>query len=190
MTGLASDVEHLSRRLQRHEDAHWNIYDTPLTTFSLQQKVAGVLQQTAQRQGSRPFGVQLLIMGCDDLSKDKGACLFTIDPSGSWQSWGRATAIGKYAAQTRKQLSKQLAKQDKEQNENEDSSIALLKTLEDIVRAWKATCTEENVSRDVDEEYQALVLWRDEETSICRTAKVDDHVLQSILERVDGALVD
>lgn len=56
MTGLASDVEHLARVIQRQADNHFNVYDKSITTHSMTERLAAVLQQAAQAKGGRPFG--------------------------------------------------------------------------------------------------------------------------------------
>jgi hypothetical protein len=56
MTGLASDVEHLARIVQHQSDNHFNVYDKSMTTHSMTERLAAVLQQAAQAKGGRPFG--------------------------------------------------------------------------------------------------------------------------------------
>ena len=48
------------------------------------------LNVSAESGGVRPFGVSLLMAGCDD----HGPQLYQIDPSGSYFAW-KASAIGK-----------------------------------------------------------------------------------------------
>ena len=52
--------------------------------------VVSVLCILAESGGVRPFGVSLLMAGCDD----HGPQLYQIDPSGSYFAW-KASAIGK-----------------------------------------------------------------------------------------------
>ena len=56
MTGFASDVEHLGRMLQKTADNHLAVYDNHITTHSMTQQLATVLQQAAHVDGGRPFG--------------------------------------------------------------------------------------------------------------------------------------
>lgn len=51
---------------------------------------AALMQEYTQSGGVRPFGVSLLVAGCDH----DGAQLFQVDPSGAYFGW-KATAIGK-----------------------------------------------------------------------------------------------
>ena len=54
------------------------------------QVFSGFLHSFAESGGVRPFGVSLLMAGCDD----HGPQLYQIDPSGSYFAW-KASAIGK-----------------------------------------------------------------------------------------------
>lgn len=173
MTGLTSDVEHLCRSLQRQADDHITMYDQPLTTHVLQQRIASRMQKRAS-DGDRPFGLQALLVGCDDLDPTR-PCLYSIDPSGSWQSWGRATAIGKYAKQVRAQLAKQ------------EPPTTLDKALSQVMESWSQMCHEENINSK-DDEYQVIVFWRDAETKRCRLATVEESVVREIQEKAAEAL--
>lgn len=61
-----------------------------IPVLQLVRGVASVMQEFTQRGGVRPFGVSLLICGCDD----DGPQLYQVDPSGSYFGW-RASAMGK-----------------------------------------------------------------------------------------------
>lgn len=67
----------------------------------LVREVANVMQEFTQSGGVRPFGVSLLIAGCDYT----GAQLYQVDPSGSFFPW-KATAIGKYFKEAKASLDK------------------------------------------------------------------------------------
>ena len=56
MMGLAADVEHLVRVVQRQGDNHFNVYDKSMTTHTMIQRLAAILQQQASVGGGRPFG--------------------------------------------------------------------------------------------------------------------------------------
>eukprot|EP00537_Pseudo-nitzschia_pungens_P016763 CAMPEP_0172404460 /NCGR_PEP_ID=MMETSP1061-20121228/63178_1 /TAXON_ID=37318 /ORGANISM="Pseudo-nitzschia pungens, Strain cf. pungens" /LENGTH=179 /DNA_ID=CAMNT_0013139253 /DNA_START=68 /DNA_END=603 /DNA_ORIENTATION=+ len=54
MTGLALDVEHICRVLQKKVDDHYFVYQTSLTTHAMTQKAATVLQNECLLKGRRP----------------------------------------------------------------------------------------------------------------------------------------
>ena len=54
--------------------------------------------------GVRPFGVSLLMAGCDD----EGPHLYQVDPSGSYFAW-KASAIGKHTQSAKDVLEKRCA---------------------------------------------------------------------------------
>jgi 20S proteasome alpha/beta subunit len=201
MTGLASDVEHLSRVMQRQVDGHFNVYQKSPTTHVMRHTISRLLQQTTSSQGGRPFGAQILLLGCDGLTNTAAdrhpsatadgdsVCFYTIDPSGSWQSWGgRGTAIGKFAPQVRTQLSKLVVKSIRDRSSKSDGLMEGLKT---IYTCWKLACKEENVinAREA-EDYQVLVLWRDEDTQVCRLGIIEEEYLNTILESVEEIMAN
>ena len=180
MTGLASDVEHLGRILQRQADNHFNIYLKPLTTHAMTQRLSRILQQAAQMKGGRPFGVQTLLVGGDDID-NRRLCLYTIDPSGSWQSWGGATVIGKYAKQVRQELAKK---------RKEMSPTSLKQALEQITECWIETCKQENVNLKAEEDYQVLILRKDAEKEVCQLFMADEDEVLEIVEKIASAMRD
>lgn len=180
MTGLASDVEHLARILQRQVDNHYNVYTKPLTTHATTQRVANVLQQAAQAKGGRPFGVQTLMVGGDDVDPTRKMCVYSMDPSGSWQSWGGATAIGKYAKQVRDALAKKRA----------TPPSSLHQALEQMVECWMETCQQENVNLQAEEDYQVLILRRESDNGeACKLYMVGDDEVRGIVEKASAGLV-
>ena len=62
---------------------------TPIPVLRLVKEVAAVIQKFTQSGGVRPFGVSLLVAGCDH----RGPQLFQVDPSGAFFGW-KAAAIG------------------------------------------------------------------------------------------------
>jgi 20S proteasome alpha/beta subunit len=180
MTGLASDVEHLGRILQRQVDNHYNVYLKPLTTHAMTQRLANILQQVAQAKGGRPFGVQALMVGGDDVDPTRPLCIYSIDPSGSWQSWGGATAIGKYAKQVRQQLAKK----------RKISPNSLEQALEHIVECWIETCKQENVNLNAEEDYQVLILRKDSDSETCHLFMVDEDEILGVVEKTASAIID
>eukprot|EP00980_Cylindrotheca_fusiformis_P023613 scaffold10671_cov131-Cylindrotheca_fusiformis.AAC.11 len=173
MTGLASDVEHLARILQRQADDHFNVYDKSMTTHSMTERLSSVLQQAAQAKGGRPFGVQALLVGVDDINPARGLCIYSVDPSGSWQSWGSGTAIGKYAPELRKEI----ARKQKNSPENLESALSCL------IGCWINVCKSENINLQSTEDYEALVLHRNHETDECCLYSVDNSQIQDIVTK-------
>lgn len=70
---------------------YYLMYSESIPTAQLVQRVAMVMQEYTQSGGVRPFGVSLLICGCDE---DDKPYLFQCDPSGAYFAW-KATAMGK-----------------------------------------------------------------------------------------------
>jgi 20S proteasome alpha/beta subunit len=189
MTGLAMDVEHLVRVVQKRVDDHYNLFRKSLTTHVMTQSLASILQGACLADGgTRPYGVQALLVGCDDIDGDNGAdggrtaaagsaalCIYSIDPSGSWQSWGRATAIGRYATEVRLVLARELRRKRRRRrssgeddgnnnNNNNNGGVAaaatttsattgtagavphgLEESVECLFEIWKETCRQQNV---------------------------------------------
>jgi hypothetical protein len=189
MTGLASDVEHLVRVVQHQVDTHWNVYDTHMTTHAMTVGLATTLA-TECLQGNRPFGVQCLLLGGDgrDDSDDDVSDphrlfgVYTMDPSGSWQSWGGTTAIGKYAPLLQVQLAKQRT--------TLNPPTTLVQALERVVDCWIETTNPTVPIRgeDHDNDYQVLILHKMAGDPTCHVYAVcDDDVRRIVSERVQAA---
>uniref|UniRef100_A0A8C7HNS8 Proteasome subunit alpha type-2-like n=1 Tax=Oncorhynchus kisutch TaxID=8019 RepID=A0A8C7HNS8_ONCKI len=80
----------LLRRARKLAQQYFLVYQEPIPTAQLVQRVASVMQEYTQSGGVRPFGVSLLIAGWDD----DHPYLFQSDPSGAYFAW-KATAMGK-----------------------------------------------------------------------------------------------
>mmetsp|Transcript_9236 Transcript_9236/g.22029 ORF Transcript_9236/g.22029 Transcript_9236/m.22029 type:complete len:315 (+) Transcript_9236:317-1261(+) len=168
MTGFAADVDHLARTIQKHADNHQTIYEESMTTHSMTTKLAAVVQKVAQSGGRRPFGVQALLIGGDDIDPSRGLCIYSIDPSGSWQSWGQGASIGRYSNKLRKELAKSLSS---------SSSSSLEEALSQLIGCWVDTCRAENLSLSEEEDLEVLVLHRNPTNGHCGLFIVDnDHV--------------
>lgn len=89
-SGMGPDFRLLVRKARKIAQQYYLQYDEPIPTVQLVQKVANIMQEYTQSGGVRPFGVSLLVAGCDD---GKPA-LFQCDPSGAYFAW-KATAMGK-----------------------------------------------------------------------------------------------
>lgn len=94
-TGFAVDVECLTNQLLQHTDDHISIYNQApgnVATF-----VASCVRREAMEGSGRPLAVQALVI--------QRQRVWTIDPSGACTLWNAgATAMGKEAADVRKQL--------------------------------------------------------------------------------------
>ncbi len=174
MTGLAYDVEHLCRVLQKQVDAEWNIYDKHSTTHGITMRLADTFQQETFL-GSRPFGVQCLLVGGDDYDQERTFCVYTIDPSGAWQSWGGTSAIGKYAQSVREELAKKRT----------TPPTTLKNALKQIVDCWIETCKKQNVNLNAEDEYQVFVIRK--ENSVSKIYVVDDEVVHTIVQETAAA---
>lgn len=76
-SGMGPDYRLLIRRARKIAQQYFLMYNEPIPTSQLVQKVAYIMQEYTQSGGVRPFGVSLLIAGWDS---DKPA-LFQCDPS-------------------------------------------------------------------------------------------------------------
>ena len=181
MTGLATDVEHLFRVLQKQVDNHWNIYDEHMTTHTMTTSLADTFQ-AAPFQGDRPFGVQCLLIGGDDSDKERIFGIYSIDPSGAWQAWGEAAAIGKYAKTVREALAKK-------KKEAAQPPSSLKEALEQLVECWMETCKKQNIKLHAasDEDYQVLVLCKETGDSSCKMYAVDSGDVSSIVDQAIAA---
>lgn len=189
MTGLGLDVEHICRVLQKRVEDHRFVYQTSMTTHSMVQAVASVLQKECLLKGSRPYGVQCLLVGCDDIESNGnsrgGPCLYSIDPTGSWQSWGRATAIGKFGTDVRRILAKKL-------KGSPSSTETLEKAVECLFECWKETCKDQGIGDTNDkDDCEVLVLRKDEnnrqKTCLYRvSAEEIDRIMDGVESRISS----
>ncbi len=98
-SGMGPDYRLLVRRARKMAQDYQLMYEEPIPTAQLVQRVAVVMQEYTQSGGVRPFGISLLIAGWDD-DDDKNnklggkPVLFQCDPSGAYFAW-KATAMGK-----------------------------------------------------------------------------------------------
>jgi len=95
--------------------------------------------------------VQALLVGGDDIDPSRGLCIYSIDPSGSWQSWGKGACIGRYSNKLRKELAKSFSS---------PSSPSLQEALSQLVNCWVEICKSENLSLSKEEDMEVLVLHR------------------------------
>lgn len=77
-SGMGPDYRLLVRRARKIAQQYYLMYNEPIPTCQLVQRVAYIMQEYTQSGGVRPFGVSLLIAGWDDGDKP---CLYQCDPS-------------------------------------------------------------------------------------------------------------
>jgi proteasome alpha subunit len=94
IAGLTADARILINQARINSQINKLTYDEPITVEVLTRKIGDLKQLYTQHAGVRPFGVKLLIAGCDDT----GAHLFMTDPSGTY--WGHRAAVIGAGAQT------------------------------------------------------------------------------------------
>ncbi|MHA2244931.1 MAG: archaeal proteasome endopeptidase complex subunit alpha [Candidatus Hodarchaeales archaeon] len=93
IAGLTADAHVLVNQARIQAQIHRITYSEAITVEALTRRLANLKQMYTQHAGVRPFGVSLLIAGCDEML---GPQLYMTEPSGSY--WGyRATAIGSSA---------------------------------------------------------------------------------------------
>lgn len=149
MTGLASDVEHLSRVLQQKVETHSNLYDKSISTHALATAFSKILIRPTIA-GGRPYAIQSLLVGTDDIDADQVFGVYSLDPSGAWQSWGGTTAIGKYAKTLRTRLAKE---------RNQSTKRTVPEAIRYLLDAWTKTCSDQGISlSDANDDCQIFVL--------------------------------
>lgn len=98
ISGLTADARVLAEYMRNECLNHRYIYDSPMLTGRLVSQVADMSQQKTQNSSKRPFGVGLLVVGCDQ----KGPHIFETCPSGNYLEYfamaigGRSTSAKTY----------------------------------------------------------------------------------------------
>ncbi|KAJ8950458.1 hypothetical protein NQ318_010336 [Aromia moschata] len=95
-SGMGPDYRLLVKQARKMAQQYYLVYQEPIPTVQLVQRVAAVMQEYTQSGGVRPFGVSLLICGWDN---DR-PYLFQCDPSGRISlgrqpPWARITLTGR-----------------------------------------------------------------------------------------------
>jgi len=90
-SGVGPDYRVLVRKARKSSQAYFRMYREDQPVSQLVKQTAGVMQEFTQSGGVRPFGVSVLVAGCDG---DGNPQLYQVDPSGAYFGW-KATAIGK-----------------------------------------------------------------------------------------------
>lgn len=90
-SGVGPDYRVLVRKARKSSQAYHRMYCEDQPVSMLVKQTASVMQEFTQSGGVRPFGVSVLVAGCDG---DGTPRLYQVDPSGAYFGW-KATAIGK-----------------------------------------------------------------------------------------------
>lgn len=90
-SGVGPDYRVLVRKARKSSQAYYRQYEEDQPVSQLVKQTASVMQEFTQSGGVRPFGVSVLVAGCDG---DGTPRLYQVDPSGAYFGW-KATAIGK-----------------------------------------------------------------------------------------------
>jgi 20S proteasome subunit alpha 6 len=101
IAGLTADARVLSRYMRQETLNHKYVFERPMPVSRLVCQVADKSQIGTQRSGKRPYGVGLLVIGCDE----SGPCLFNTTPDGSYNEY-KAQAIGAQSQAGRTYLEK------------------------------------------------------------------------------------
>lgn len=120
-SGVGPDYRVLIRKARKSAQSYFRMYREDQPISQLVKQTASVMQEYTQSGGVRPFGVSLLVAGCDG---DGTPRLYQVDPSGAYFGW-KATAIGKNYVNAKNFLEKRF----QEDMELEDAIHTALLTL-------------------------------------------------------------
>lgn len=170
MTGFSADVSHLTKVLARTVESNHVLYNQDLPVQKIVRSLSSTLQGAAQRDGSRPYGIQALLVG---LANDNEWRRFTCDPTGVYRHYpkGALAIIGKFSEAIQKEASEVLDK------ETGDAAGMLDACFKAIVQASKS----ENVKLENDT-FEGLLLWKSKDGE-CEVAQIDpEYVAKRYLE--------
>lgn len=139
ISGLTADGRELTKYLRTECLNHKYVYNTPINTGRLIAQLADKSQQNTQRSSGRPYGVGLIVAGCDGT----GPHIFETSPSGDFYEYN-AYSIGERNQAARTYLEKHLASFAKLERDDliKDGVKALAATMADK----DLQLTNENVS--------------------------------------------
>ena len=161
MTGFTPDIQHLTGVIKRQVESHQSLYSEPHSIHLTMRELATVMRRTAQREGSRPFGVQALMVGRDA----GGWQTYTVDPSGLWRHFASgATAIGRHADKVKEEL-KEALKERKSRSAKDGLDIAVESIMKGVSMANE---------KDVLDSYEALLIQKDDQGH-CETSRISSH---------------
>ncbi|CAL5221470.1 g3666 [Coccomyxa viridis] len=155
-SGMGPDSRLLVRRARKQAQAYYRVYKEHIPVAQLCREVAAVMQEFTQSGGVRPFGVSLLMAGCDD----HGPQLYQIDPSGSYFAW-KASAIGKNMTNAKTFLEKRYS----EDMELEDAVHTALLTLKE---GFEGQISGDNI--------EVAIVGEDQKFRVLTPAEVSDYL--------------
>jgi len=105
ISGLTADARVLAEYMRNECLNHDYVYDSPMLVGRLVSQIADMSQQKTQNSSKRPYGVGMLVAGCDE----KGPHLFETCPSGNYFEY-YAMAIGGRSTSAKTYLEKHFDK--------------------------------------------------------------------------------
>jgi 20S proteasome subunit alpha 2 len=120
--GMPPDYRVILKRARKAAQKYVSTYNDEMPVRQLASEIAAVMQEFTQSGGVRPFGLSLMIAGCDE----NGPQLYQVDPSGAFFGW-KASAIGKNFANAKTFLEKRYS----EDIEVEDAIHTAILTLKE-----------------------------------------------------------
>ena len=128
IAGLTADARILINQARIQSQINRITYSEPITVEALTRRIADLKQMYTQHAGVRPFGVSILIAGCDEVL---GPQLYMTEPSGSY--WGyRAAAIGSSAPAIMEYLEGEYSQSAKTLEEGNQIALKALNQASDI----------------------------------------------------------
>jgi 20S proteasome alpha/beta subunit len=168
MTGFAADSQHLLGVVRRQVESHQTLYTEPQPIAKTVRTLATLMQRTALREGSRPFGVSALLVGY----VPGGWQTYTVDPTGSWRV---AAAIGRHADKVQEELN------NKSRTGKETSSISAKEGLELAIAAILKGAAKANEQIDSDS-YEAHLVWMDSNKTCCQISRITSASVKDCYE--------
>lgn len=188
MTGFLPDVQHLTRVASKTIESHLALYaNKPPPVSKIVRSMAGRLDRAARIEGSRPLGVQVLLLGVNpklnaadvvgnpnaNTNTNNNVLVYTLDPTGGWKHCLTSTAVGRHAQGIRPLLLEQRQRQEPESENGKresssttssDSACSSSDSDDDDAQsaldmAMKALLQGAQVKQDDTAVYDALLVW-------------------------------